>query len=97
MSGMATRTTLNVSLTPELSRFVDNRLRSGKYLSASEVVREALRLLEGRDRAPVASVDELKREIEVGFAQLRRGEGVDGDEFFRRLASRRRAKGSRRA
>ena len=44
---MATRTTLNVSLTPDLSRFVEGRIRSGRYQSASEVVREALRLLEG--------------------------------------------------
>jgi len=93
---MASRTTLNVSLTPELSRFVENRLRSGKYQTASEVVREALRLLEGRDRAPVASIEDLKREVELGLEQLRRGEGVDGDDFFRRLIARRRAKASRR-
>ncbi len=92
---MASRTTLNVSLTPELSRFVENRLRSGRYQTASEVVREALRLLEDRDRAPLASVDELAREIELGLAQLRRGEGVDGERFFRRLAARRRTKSSR--
>jgi len=92
---MAGRTTLNVSLTPDLSRFVENRLRSGKYQTASEVVREALRLLEDRDRAPVASVEELKREIEIGLAQLRRGEGVDGDAFFRRLAKRRSANARR--
>jgi antitoxin ParD1/3/4 len=93
---MATRTTLNISLTPDLSRFGESRLRSGKYQTASEVVREALRLLEGRDRAPVASVEQLKREIEVGLAQLRRGEGVDGEDFFRRLAARRRARAPRR-
>ena len=87
---MATRTTLNVSLTRDLSRFVENRLRSGKYQTASEVVRVALRLLEGRDQAPLASIEELKREIELGLAQLRRGEGVDGETFFRRVASRRR-------
>lgn len=89
--GMADRTTLNVSLTPELSRFVENRVRSGKYQTASEVVREALRLLEGRDQAPVAGVEELKREIEIGLAQLRRGEGVDGEAFFRSVARRRSA------
>ena len=94
---MSTRTTLNVSLTPDLSRFVQNRLRSGKYQSASEVVREALRLLEGRDRAPVASVEELKREIEIGLAQLRRGEGVEGEAFFRRLAARRRSRNALRS
>lgn len=93
---MADRTTLNVSLTPDLSRFVENRLRSGKYQTASEVVREALRLLEGRDRAPVKDMEQLRRKIEVGMAQLRRGEGVDGESFFRSVAARRRAKKSRR-
>ncbi len=94
---MAARTTLNVSLTPDLSRFVENRVRSGRYQTASEVVREALRLLAGRDRAPVASVEELKREIEDGLAQLGRGEGVDGEAFFRRLGARRRGSRARQA
>lgn len=83
------RTTLNVSLTPELSRFVESRLRSGKYQSASEVVREALRLLESREREPIPSVEALKSEIEIGLAQLRRGESVDGEAFFAQLKNRR--------
>jgi antitoxin ParD1/3/4 len=37
---------LNVSLTPELARFITSRVASGRYQSASEVVRAALRLLE---------------------------------------------------
>jgi antitoxin ParD1/3/4 len=86
---MASRTTLNVSLTPELSRFIEGRLHSGKYQTASEVVREALRLLEARDRAPVADVTELRAEIELGLDQLRRGEAVDGDAFFDALRARR--------
>jgi antitoxin ParD1/3/4 len=93
---MATRTTLNVSLTPDLSRFVENRVRSGKYLTASEVVREALRLLEARDQTSPVSLHELKREIETGLAQLRRGEGVDGEEFFRALLAPRGPKKARR-
>jgi antitoxin ParD1/3/4 len=71
-------------------------VRSGKYQTASEVVSEALRLLEARDQEPIASVEELKREIGVGLDQLRRGQGVDGHEFFQHLVARRRAKGSRR-
>jgi antitoxin ParD1/3/4 len=94
---MASRTTLNVSLTPDLSRFVENRLRSGKYQTASEVVREALRLLEARDQEPTASVDQLKREIEVGLEQLRKGRAIDGEEFFQHLTVRRRTKAARRA
>jgi antitoxin ParD1/3/4 len=48
---MATiRKTRNVSLTPELEEFVDSKVASGRYRSASEVVRAALRLLEERER-----------------------------------------------
>jgi antitoxin ParD1/3/4 len=40
------RTSLNVSLTPELERFIVASVGSGRYQTASEVVRAALRLLE---------------------------------------------------
>ena len=43
---MAKRITLNISLTPELDRFINARVASGRYQSASEVVREGLRLLD---------------------------------------------------
>ncbi|MCJ2060610.1 type II toxin-antitoxin system ParD family antitoxin [Methylobacterium sp. J-048] len=48
-------TSLNVSLTPELAAFIAVRVASGRYLSASEVVRAGLRLLE-RDEAGWASL-----------------------------------------
>jgi antitoxin ParD1/3/4 len=48
---------MNVSLTPELDEFVAGKVESGRYTSASEVVREALRLLEEHDRAKIASVN----------------------------------------
>ena len=41
---------MNVSLTPELEKIVAKRVGSGRYASASEVIREALRLLEERDQ-----------------------------------------------
>jgi len=47
---------MNVSLTPELEKFVSAKVGSGRYNSASEVVREALRLLEERDSARAAQL-----------------------------------------
>lgn len=47
---MAKRAALNVSLTPELVAFVAAQVESGRYGSASEVVRTSLRLLEERER-----------------------------------------------
>ena len=40
---------MNVHLTPELEQLVQNKIQTGRYNSASEVVREALRLLEQKD------------------------------------------------
>jgi antitoxin ParD1/3/4 len=47
---MKIRKTRNVSLTPELEALVDSKVASGRYRSASEVVRAALRLLDERER-----------------------------------------------
>ncbi len=51
---MPIRKTRNVSLTPELEALVDSKVASGRYRSASEVVRAALRLLEERERRMAA-------------------------------------------
>ena len=76
---------MNVNLTPELEKIVHTRVRSGRYNSASEVVREALRLLEERDQVRKLQLQELRKKINEGWASLERGEGVDGDVFFRAL------------
>lgn len=47
---MPSKSSLNVSLTPELTAFVTSKVETGRYRSASEVVREALRLLEQQDQ-----------------------------------------------
>ncbi|MFC4171732.1 type II toxin-antitoxin system ParD family antitoxin [Microvirga sp. GCM10011540] len=47
---MTIRKTRNVSLTPELESLIDSKVASGRYRSASEVVRAALRLLDERER-----------------------------------------------
>lgn len=76
---------MNVHLTPELETLVQNKVKTGRYNSASEVVREALRLFEERERIRELHVRELRKRINEGWTSLARGEGVDGESFFRGL------------
>ncbi len=68
---------MNVSLTPELEKFVSAKVESGRYNSASEVVREALRLLEEHESARAMQLSEFNRELGRRLAGLDRGEVVD--------------------
>ncbi|MBI5281149.1 MAG: type II toxin-antitoxin system ParD family antitoxin [Candidatus Solibacter usitatus] len=76
---------MNVSLTPELERFVHGKVRAGRYNSASEVVREALRLLEQHEQARAAQLGEFNKELGRRLAALERGERVDPAEARARL------------
>ncbi|MEQ1706586.1 MAG: type II toxin-antitoxin system ParD family antitoxin [Rickettsiales bacterium] len=58
---------MNISLTPHFEEMVKNKLASGSYHSASEVIRDALRLLEERDRERELKLSELRREIQLGI------------------------------
>jgi antitoxin ParD1/3/4 len=92
------RTTVNVSITPELDTFLQSRVKSGRYQTTSEVVREALRLLERQERERDDAFQQLKAKLEQGAAQAERGELLDGDQVFEELREmieeRRRAKAS---
>jgi len=94
---MVTRTTVNISLTPELNAFLQSRVSSGRYQTTSEVVREALRLLERQEQDRDLAFQELKKKLERGAAQAEAGELLDGDDVFNELREmieeRRRAKG----
>jgi antitoxin ParD1/3/4 len=67
---------MNVSLTPELDKFVADKVASGRYNSASEVVREALRLLEDHDRARGAQLAAFNQELGARLSSLDRGERI---------------------
>ncbi|MFI5090610.1 MAG: type II toxin-antitoxin system ParD family antitoxin [Terriglobales bacterium] len=64
---------MNVSLTPHLEQFVDKKVREGTYQTASEVVREGLRLLAERDQKRTLELQRLRREIAVGLGQVENG------------------------
>jgi antitoxin ParD1/3/4 len=71
---------MNISLTPELEQFVQVKVQSGRYNSASEVVREALRLLEEQEKVRVAQLADFNQELGRRLASLGRGERVDPQE-----------------
>ncbi len=76
---------MNVSLTPELDKFVARKVESGRYTSASEVVREALRLLEERDRARSAQIEAFNQEVGARLASLDRGEFIEPGTARKRI------------
>ena len=80
--------TRNIALTPYFDQFVQSKVESGRYQSASEVVREGLRLLEERDQRQSG----MRREIEMGWQQLERGETVDGPGVFAEIRKMSKAK-----
>lgn len=64
---------MNVNLTPELETFVKAKVGTGLYNSASEVVRDALRLLEEQDRMKEVKLQFLREEIQKGLDELDSG------------------------
>jgi antitoxin ParD1/3/4 len=79
---------MNVSLTAELEKFVADKVASGRYTSASEVVREALRLLEREEKSREEQIAEFNRELKARLDSLDRGEGIPGDVFRKEVSER---------
>ena len=76
---------MNVSLTSELEKLVSDKVESGRYSSASEVVREALRLLEERDHARAAQLAGFNQELGRCLDTLDRGQHVSPTDARTRL------------
>ena len=58
---------MNINLTPKLEEMIRGKVASGMYNSASEVVRDALRLMDEKDRLHAAKLDQLRQEIQEGL------------------------------
>ena len=87
---------MNVRLTPELERLVQSKAQTGRYNSASEVVREALRLMEELDQLRALRKEEILKKIAQSLASLEEGKGVDGESVFDRLEAELDAPGEQR-
>jgi antitoxin ParD1/3/4 len=87
---------MNVSLTPELEKFVSKEVDSGLYQTASEVVRAGLRRLKEdhvRQLRLPETIAELETQLLESVESLDAGKGINGEEVIRRL--RKRMKGAR--
>lgn len=69
--------TMNVSLTEQMTKFVESAVAGGDYVSASEVVRDALRLLKHERELEAEELRILREEVERGLEQADRGEFSD--------------------
>lgn len=87
---------MNVSLTPELEELVEAKVASCRYRSVSEVVEEALHLLEQQEISRETGLQELRGRMDEALASLDRGESVDGEEFMQRMLEKLDAKEAQR-
>ena len=82
---------MTLSLSPDLQKFVAEKVRSGQYDSPEEVVREALALLKAQDDLTPADLDDLRRMLAPAIAEADRGEltPLDMDEVKRKAEAQR--------
>lgn len=79
---MAKRENISVSFTPEQAEFLAACVKTGRYQSTSEVVREAVRLFEDQESHRQAEIARARQEIKLGAEQLDQGRTLDAETFF---------------
>lgn len=86
---------MNVSLTHELDQYVAEKVASGRYTSASEVVREALRLMEERDQSREAQLVAFQQQLDERLQSLDQGKYADPAAVRRRIEQKSKAQKSK--
>lgn len=71
----------SISLGEHFTDFIDERVKAGRYASASEAVRAGMRLLEQEE----TKLDLLRKTLAAGEAELDQGQGLDGETEMDRL------------
>lgn len=78
---------MNISLNTNFERFIHEKVEEGYYNPASEVVREALRLLMEKETYSKQQIEKLNNEINLGLSQLSMGQGIEGEKIFQEIKS----------
>ena len=71
---------MNVSLTPRLEAYIKEKVDSGLYSNASEVVREALRILLKKELSDQSKLERLRADLQVGLDDVRAGRVEEWNE-----------------
>ena len=76
---------MNISLTPELEKYIHNKVNSGFYTSVSEVIRESLRLMYTYEDLQKQRVNHLNQAIDLGLVQLKSEKKIPASESYQRI------------
>lgn len=76
---------MNVSLTPQIEKFVADKIASGWFKDASDVIRQSLQEMKEADDK---YMEKVREDIEIGLQQARAGLGIDGPTAMRRIGAR---------
>jgi antitoxin ParD1/3/4 len=66
-------------------KFIRAQIEAGRYTSASEVIRDSLRLLENRERLRQIEIEEYREKVKEGMTS---GQGIAADDVFDRLEAK---------
>jgi len=72
---------MNIQLKPEQEKFIQEKIASGEYSNADDVIFQAFKLLEVRE----SKIKQLKDKIAVGTEKIAKGQVTNGEEVFERL------------
>ena len=80
---------MDIELVGEIEKLIQDELRAGRFKDAASLVSAAVRhFVIARELGEEYTREEIEEKISRGLAQLERGEGIDGDEFFEKLGLR---------
>jgi antitoxin ParD1/3/4 len=74
---------MNITLKSEIEQFIQAQIASGRFASAEDVIAEAFKLLQERERQ--RRIEELRQKIVVGTEQIAKGQVTDGEVVFARF------------
>ena len=68
---------MNVSLTPELEKYIQKQVSSQRYQTASEVVRQAIRMMQQTEVYDQARLEALRQDVQIGLDDIERGDYIE--------------------